>query len=230
MDMVITSDDQNIIHAWDLSTANELYRIPKKVNADLLVFDFQGKYAAAAMWDGEIIIWDALTGRQIAQKNIGVTIYSLSFTDDNAHLMYSASDEPSIIIWEFTTDLESSLSTADIGNYFADFTVSRDGKWLAADSYTEPVRLIDISSGTEINRLINESTNGVEFSDDGKWIGFFSNNDLKVNLKIRRWNTQDLIEELCLHLPRNFTHVEWKQYFVDEPYQATCPNLTIPID
>jgi WD40 repeat protein len=42
------------------------------------------------------------------------------------------------------------------------------------------------------------------------------------------WLPEDLLEELCSRLTRNFTPEEWAQYLGDEPYRATCPNLPVP--
>ena len=34
-----------------------------------------------------------------------------------------------------------------------------------------------------------------------------------------------LVTDACSRLSRNLTQQEWQQYFDDEPYRATCPNL-----
>jgi hypothetical protein len=41
------------------------------------------------------------------------------------------------------------------------------------------------------------------------------------------WVPEDLINEACARLPRNFSQTEWQQYLGIEPYRATCPNLTV---
>jgi hypothetical protein len=42
------------------------------------------------------------------------------------------------------------------------------------------------------------------------------------------WKTDEMIDEACLHVTRNFTRAEWDQYIGDAlPYQAVCPNLPI---
>ena len=39
---------------------------------------------------------------------------------------------------------------------------------------------------------------------------------------------EELISEACTRVGRNFTEAEWQQYFSDEPYGPTCPNLPVP--
>jgi hypothetical protein len=34
-----------------------------------------------------------------------------------------------------------------------------------------------------------------------------------------------MIRLACERLTRNLTREEWRQYLVDEPYRATCPNF-----
>jgi hypothetical protein len=41
------------------------------------------------------------------------------------------------------------------------------------------------------------------------------------------WRPEDLITEACARLTRNLARAEWEQYLGDEPYRATCPNLSL---
>jgi len=63
-------------------------------------------------------------------------------------------------------------------------------------------------------------------------VGFAPPNDKYIVIKnpfqgiqLRLWKTNDLIDEACSRLTRNFTKTEWQRYFEDEPYRETCANL-----
>jgi hypothetical protein len=45
------------------------------------------------------------------------------------------------------------------------------------------------------------------------------------NVRLGSWHFENLINEACSRLPRNFTKEEWQDYMGDESYQLTCPNL-----
>jgi hypothetical protein len=47
------------------------------------------------------------------------------------------------------------------------------------------------------------------------------------------WRSEDLIANACLHVTRNLSRAEWKQYigeaipYPEKPEDATCPNLPL---
>jgi hypothetical protein len=78
-------------------------------------------------------------------------------------------------------------------------------------------------------------SNGVDVSSasfvtDGKYL--LSMNDDNV-VVVWPWRSKDVIETMCMFLPRNLTRAEWSKYIGDSlPYpqkqaDATCSNLPI---
>lgn len=67
----------------------------------------------------------------------------------------------------------------------------------------------------------------VAFSPDGEWVVSSSFDGAVV---VWLWRSEDLIAAACARLTRNLTLEEWGQYFGDEPYRKTCPNLPEPDD
>jgi len=69
------------------------------------------------------------------------------------------------------------------------------------------------------------AVNSVEFSSDGKYIVYGSNNG---TVRIWSWQPEEIIANACATMPRNLTHAEWAQFIGDAmPYQAVCENLPI---
>jgi hypothetical protein len=46
--------------------------------------------------------------------------------------------------------------------------------------------------------------------------------------RVRAWQLEDLITEVCFRLLQNLSCKEWRQYLGDEPYHKTCPGLPGP--
>ena len=44
----------------------------------------------------------------------------------------------------------------------------------------------------------------------------------------RLWRLADLMAETYGRLLCDLTREEWRRFMGDEPYQATCPNLSVP--
>ena len=71
-----------------------------------------------------------------------------------------------------------------------------------------------------------ESVKALAFSPDGRYLisAAGASGDVLVSRYVLR--PQDLINEGCSRLTRNFTTEEWKQYLGDqEPYRRTCPEI-----
>jgi len=102
---------------------------------------------------------------------------------------------------------------------------SPDGKWLVSGSFDGTVRVWDVTSGTEIARMIHDKeVILVAFSPDGKWVLSYSG-FLTTTLRVWLWRPEDLISLACSRLDRNLTPEEWGQYIPGEDYRRTCPEL-----
>ena len=103
---------------------------------------------------------------------------------------------------------------------------SPDGQFLATASNSDTARLWHVASGQEVARFPHEGIVwDVVFTRDGQRLAT-AGADKTAQIWI--WQTKDLITEACKRLPRNLTHAEWRQYLDNEPYRATCPELTVP--
>ena len=103
---------------------------------------------------------------------------------------------------------------------------SPDGQFLATTSNSNTARLWNTASGQEVARFPHENTvSDVVFTRDGQRLAT-AGADKTAQIWI--WQTKDLITEACKRLPGNLTHAEWRQSLDNEPYRATCPELTVP--
>ncbi|KAM3116319.1 WD40 repeat domain-containing protein [Phormidesmis sp. 146-33] len=126
---------------------------------------------------------------------------------------------------------------------------SPDEKYIAIISLENVVRIFEVSTGQEIQRLEVGSRATLEypgrrirvsrlaFSPDGQnlateFILEEDSSEKKQPAGILLWDlqTKSIVSEMCSRLTRNFLFSEWKQVFGEAPYQKTCPNLSLPQD
>lgn len=100
---------------------------------------------------------------------------------------------------------------------------SSDSHYLAAASY-DKVAIWAVPSCREISRIaVNSNLFSITFSPDDKYLVI-----ARIDGTIQQWiwQKEDLIDEACRRLTRNLTPEEWEQYFPNEQYSKTCPNLS----
>jgi len=97
---------------------------------------------------------------------------------------------------------------------------SKDGSYLATASSDHTARVWEKASGQQIAHFPHtKSVYGIEFSLDGKYI-VTASGDGTANVWL--WQPEDIINEACQRLTRNFTREEWLRYMGSEPYHKTC--------
>ncbi len=124
-------------------------------------------------------------------------------------------------VWEAATGREvASIAHQDQVTFLA---FSPDGMWLATSGRDKVTRVVEAATGREVARITHEETvTDLAFSPGGKYVAT-SNGDGAAYLWLV-W-PEDLILEACSRVDRNLTALEWRQYFADQPYRSTCPNL-----
>lgn len=87
--------------------------------------------------------------------------------------------------------------------------------------------LWDTATGQPLGQPLVGHTNDINtiaFSPDGQTLASGSEDHTIIlwDVSLESWQTR-----ACRRANRNFTKEEWYQFFGDEPYRATCPDLPI---
>jgi WD40 repeat protein len=105
------------------------------------------------------------------------------------------------------------------------FAFSPDGNYMALGDNNGLIRILSLPDGHEFSQLqYDESIKQIAFHPDGQQIAALG----WETALLWQWNPIDWFSETCQRLSRNLTHAEWQEYFGNEPYQATCSNLSVP--
>ena len=188
------------------------YYLPEHVYS--ILFTADGKYIINGGRDfyGTVVIWDIQANHEVSRILTKSTLQALS--PDERYLLSGPSP---ISVWDLQSNIMQIEDWGILSENLA-FTTQRN--------YTQ--------SKDEISRITSyDNAIFTKFSPDGRYIlttGCDFNSYGICNERhifILYWRIEDLIAETCRRLPRNFTQAEWMQYFPDESYRATCPNLQV---
>ena len=103
---------------------------------------------------------------------------------------------------------------------------SPDGEYLAAAGDGETVRIWSIRDQEEVARIERApDLRHLAFSPGGKYLATLQRGG---NLRVWLLRYEDLAAEACSRLTRNMTRSEWREYFGDQAYHPTCPQLPVP--
>lgn len=165
-------------------------------------------------------MWNIKTGEEVAKIPYD-TYSSVDFSRDGKFFIMAGDD---IRIYNTSTKrVHKNIILPTSIRIINGITFSPDGHY-AAGSYGSSLYFWDIKTREIISRLtFPASVDIFQFSPDGKRIII---GDGSGNVKISLWRPDDLVTEVCKRLTRNLTKAEWRQYFGNEPYRKTCPNLS----
>ena len=232
--------EEGVITLWDVGDGSVIHTLAghQSRNYDL-AFDTRSQLLASAGCvqkdvnncpGGEIIIWDIQTGAQkvkfLGHSNLARTV---AFSPDGS-ILASGSRDGNILLWDIEKQSQSDIPLVGHASYVNTLVFSPDGSVLASASADLRIILWDVQLQHRIgNPLVGHTSSiGVlAFNHNGNLLISGDNHG-----NIYSWNisSQSLAENLCAKIGRNFTLVEWMQYFPDEFYRATCPQSPIDPD
>jgi WD40 repeat protein/energy-coupling factor transporter ATP-binding protein EcfA2 len=226
----------HIIILWDVATRQPIGRPLIGHTADVLTVAFSpdGRTLASGGSDGLVVFWEVATQQPIGQplsRPANVVVSSVAFSPDGKILAFGSFDN-TIILTEVATGQSVG---APLGRHTGPVTsvvFSPDGKTLASGSDDDTVILWDVISRQPIGQPLTGPTGSVKsiaFSPDGKSLasggcGKVGSESRCIEGQIFLWDLdlQSWIQETCQRVGRNFTLVEWEQYFPNEEYRKTC--------
>ncbi len=111
------------------------------------------------------------------------------------------------------------------GDRIASLDVSPDSLMLAVGDLSGSLQLWDLADLQPFEPALSGHPTilgSLRFSPDGASLvsGDGNGNLILWNLDLGYW-----IDQACRRANRNLTQVEWRHYFGEEPYRATCPDL-----
>jgi hypothetical protein len=180
-----------------------------------------------------IELWDIITGRRLGKPltgHTGTVVHSVAFSPVG-NLLASAGSDNTIRLW----NIDNSRSPKPLGplprghvNQVLSVTFSPDGNFLASASAAHSIQLWDMRErqpiGPPLVRAASGSKTSVAFSPDGKTLAAGSKGGV-IHLHdtdVKRW------PERALSIAnRNFSWEEWKEFFKDEEYRKTVPELPV---
>lgn len=229
-------DDQVIL--WDVSTPAGpiiLGALPGKSERVIsLAFSPDGRTLASGYQGDElpgdlhentiIVLWDVETQQPIGQPLTDHTdsVNSLVFSPDGRYL-FSGSWDKTIIQWDVASRKPKGQFNGHTDLIYS-VAINSDGTLLASGGSDRTVILWDIATRQPLGRPLTLHTDqviGVAFSDNDKTLVTSSWDDTVIfwSLEPNIW-----IDKTCQRVERNFTQMEWEQYFPGETYRATCPQ------
>lgn len=217
------------IALWDVSNpAIPQQIISRKDHTDevhSVAFSPDGNTLASGSEDELITVWDVRDPHSPSKlatlPNHKEGVNSVAFSPDGRFLA-SGSNDNSIIIWDVTT-YKQLITLKGHHKPVTNVTFSPDGTRLVSGGRDNTAIVWDISNLSFPYQLATfsdtEWINSVAFSPDGKRLvgGGDSATVIVWDIDPDSW-----IEKLCQRVGRNFTHVEWAQYFPKEKYRKTC--------
>ncbi|MBP0019394.1 MAG: trypsin-like peptidase domain-containing protein [Cyanobacteria bacterium SBLK] len=228
-----------ITRIWDIYSGKELQYFEKKIQFDQnvladpqgihsVIFSPNRRYLITVPFIGtEAHIWDLKNGKLVLNIHYDNEIHDVSFSADNKYLAITGARElPNRWITGEIQVFQLANGKKIFGyqhdTWGEDIAFSSDGKYLAAaDGVT--ARIFEVSSGAEVIRINHEyEVVFLQFNPDGKFLITTASDGIT---RVWKLHSKDLITEACQRLARNLTQEEWQQYFPNEKYHKTCPNL-----
>jgi WD40 repeat protein len=212
----------NTARVWHVTTRKEVARMSHQGSIDDIAFSPDSKYLATASEDKTVRVWEIASGSEVARMAHDAGVLDLAFSPDGKRLATASTDETARV-WEIADGEEVTHMIHEGLVYSVSF--SHGGKYLVTASIDNTARVWYVTSGSEVARVDNgpfDSILDAGFAPGGKYLVTVGSNSTRAWLWRR---PQDLVDDACTRMTRNFTRDEWQQNVPEEPYRKTCPNL-----
>jgi WD40 repeat protein len=223
--ILASGSDDALIILWDIETGRPIDEPLEGHSAWIssLAFRPDGTQLASASGDFTARLWDVEGHRPLEEPIAG--LFGLAFNPDGTLLAVGNSDSD-IVLYETETYTPIGQPFEGHTSFINSIAFSpSDGRLFASVANDNKVILWDVETHQPMGQPLEEHTDfvkGVAFNPDGTLMATGSNDTTVIlwDVSIASW-----IHKLCERVGRNFTPVEWLQYFPDREYDATCRTL-----
>jgi len=208
-------DGPETVRVWDLAD-------------DSLVWEQthdQRYYGLAISEDGQALV--AYSDRRAVLLGADGGVTELPFSGQLRAVVFAAAGRTAlgiigtdVYVWATTSAAPPMLLSHNADVRF--MQASPDGRHLTTAAGSV-VSVWDLTTGQLVSQWDNGSAvSQVCFLDDAKYV---VTGDAGNDAVVWRWQPNDLVEQACSTLSRNFTRDEWTRYFGERPYRKTCDAL-----
>ena len=254
-EQLVTGGVDNTARIWDVASGREISQLDHQGSVDDVAFSPDGRYVATGSGDNTIRLWNSASGEEVRRFAYGDFLPSdtsgldretretlarasgllttgavrVEFSPDGEFLAAAnrlVEGGGTARVWALN---EGSKATRvshqrSTGGSVWDIAFSPDGERLATASDDNTARVWDVASGTEVARKAHGPSSSITdtvFGPDDRYL-------FAIGPVTRAWiwrPSDDLGDEACTRLTRNFTSAEWQQNMPGEEYRKTCPRL-----
>ncbi|MDQ2692028.1 MAG: WD40 repeat domain-containing protein [Chloroflexota bacterium] len=231
--VLVSGTREGAIMRWDMNTyqpaASGLLAHDGAVYS--VAFSPSGDILASAGADGIVYFWDTESWQLLGEPLSGHTeaVISVNFSPDG-EILASGSADDSIILWNVRTQEPMGEPLRGATSAVSSVAFSPDGQMLGAAVYDQTVMLWDVKAQQSIGQPLSGhigSVLSVAFSPDGKMLasGSLDNSVILWDLDPASW-----VEKSCQRAGRNFSALEWGQFFSGQDYRMTCEQWPVEVD
>ena len=192
-----------------------------------------GHLLASAGDDNNIKLWDITGSPHLSSTLSGHddVVFAIAFSPDGQTLASSSWDKK-ILLWDVAGGQTIGLPMTGHTESVQDVTFSPDGQTLASGSWDETVMLWDSASGLSLTPRppMSEhkgSVRSVVFNPDGETLASAGDDGTIIlwDVNLESWQAK-----ACARAGRSLSKAEWRRYFGEQIYVATCPDYPAPAD
>ncbi|MEQ9425367.1 MAG: High-affnity carbon uptake protein Hat/HatR [Cyclobacteriaceae bacterium] len=190
-----------------------------------------GSLVAGADEKGQVSIWDLQNDnakRDIYLKD-SKPIHALAFSNNNQYLAFGTQNGE-LTIYDLDNKEVFYENLGAHASRITDLEFSQDDKLLASSGFDQMAKIWVLEHKNDLPIELDDHTSwvwSVSFNDDGSQLITGADDG---NLRVYPTLPHEMAAEMCEHLSRNMTQLEWNQFvgedieYPDDPAALTCPE------
>ncbi|MEG3836396.1 nSTAND1 domain-containing NTPase [Microcoleus sp. Z1_C3] len=238
----VNREENTQLKVWEVATKKQLESIPQKGQVKAIVFSPNEKYLNLTVVSTDyaeglgnfLRVSETANSKElvnILDTSYDTLLWNFALNSDGKYLAISGKDVTTeraraldlVRVLEVSTGQE--VGRISFENFYRidSIALSSDGQYLAMigveDTDERQMYIWEVKTGRPRVRITSDWDGNVALSQ--RYLAL----QVLETVHILLWKPEDLINEACARLNRNLTQQEWRQFFPDEPYRKTCPNL-----